>query len=123
MRLKNAELAYDIAGLEGKPRNGFEIEKHETLVRAEKQGLEMDGDFDSPELSPREADERVAAHNQRIPAGQDAVGRWHVKPVGGDSELFSGADLRPPGWYTQALLDGFEKCMYIERLRDNSAGF
>jgi hypothetical protein len=69
LRLQNAQLEYDIAGLEDKPRNRSQIENAETAVRNDKLTIDLLNGLDTgePPLNPYQTDARIAEHNRKYP--------------------------------------------------------
>jgi hypothetical protein len=67
--LQNAQLDYEIAGLEGRPRNRLQIEKDEALVANDKLTVDLVNDLDTgePTLDPYHEDARIEEHNRKYP--------------------------------------------------------
>lgn len=66
MLLKNDELRYHIARLEGRPVNKSKIEADLAIVRNDKLATEM-SDSDEHALSPVQAEARIQEHHRKHP--------------------------------------------------------
>ena len=67
IQLKNDQLRYDIAGLEGKPRSRFEINRDMTVIQNDELAVSLVDDSNALTLDPNQTQERIEEHNRKYP--------------------------------------------------------
>jgi hypothetical protein len=69
LALSIAQLEYDTAGMQDRPRNSGQIEKMEAIVRNDKLNIDLLDALDTgePTLNPYQEEERIQEHNQKYP--------------------------------------------------------